>query len=138
LLFLKLLLRGPASDWLAQCGLITWTVVLPAFKIRFDQTDLKQWQNVAYDWSSKQFRGFETDAYVTNIQRMAASAGLNVGQLSRRMKGLSVSAVTDRAAYTTPQGNLGQQPGVPAGHVRGLWRLWRLWRLQRLPWRSRT
>jgi hypothetical protein len=178
--FLKLLMRGAASDWLAQCGLTTWAAMQPAFKIRFAQTDLKQWQNAAYCWSRKQTVGESTDDYVTNIQRMAALAGLSegdqgpkivfmavvqglrpdirahvlqsgadtldkllkaagiaevtepestttteetlrklvqdVGQLSRRMEGLSVSAVTDRAAYTTPQGKLGQQPGVPTGH----------------------
>jgi hypothetical protein len=181
-------MRGAASDWLAQCGLTMWTAIQPAFQIRFAQTDLKQWQNAAYCWSRKQTAGESTDDYVTNIQRIAALAGLNegdqspkivfmavvqglrpgirahvlqsgadsldkllkaariaevtepetttttttttteetlqklvedVGKLTRRMEGLSVSAVTDRAAYSTPQGNLGQQPGVPAGHGGG-------------------
>jgi hypothetical protein len=77
--FLKLLMRGTAADWLARCGLTTWATVGPAFRVRFAQTELRQWQNASECWSRKQSTSETTDDYVGHIQKMAALAGLDVG-----------------------------------------------------------
>jgi Retrotransposon gag protein len=80
LLFLPVLLKDAAADWwdtLTDDDRAQWAGVAAKFKERYQPSDLLKWQRASRIWSRDQGAEESVDDYVTVLQKMAKSGGVD-------------------------------------------------------------